>query len=365
MDPVGWNRPGATSRQNGSLLMDYRTLCLEKDLTVFAAMQKLNDTGHGALFVVDKDMRILGVVTDGDIRRGLLKGVILQAPVSQVMNTKFTAGSACDDRESMHHLMRQKQLRQLPVVNANGVLIDAVLIEETLYRNISNPVVLMVGGMGTRLRPLTDQVPKPMIKIGDKPILEDTVQRLAGFGFKNFYFAVNYRSEVIENHFADGKKWDVNISYVREHKRLGTAGALALLPEMKESFVVMNGDIVTDLDFSKLLRFHKSEGGLATVSVSQQQMQVQYGVVEFEGTTVTRIVEKPFHVFFINAGVYVLNPECLQLIQNDNYLDMPMLLSQMIDAGKKISAYSMHGYWKDIGVIRDLDQARRDFKKIG
>ncbi len=345
--------------------MNFRELCIAENNTLFMALRKINDTGYGTLFVVDEKMRMLGLITDGDIRRGLLAGADLQGPVTLIMNTKFTAGSQGQDRRSMLQALRRNHLRQLPVLDGDGVLVDAVLLDEALYGSIPNSVVLMVGGMGTRLRPLTDQTPKPMVRVGNKPILEDILQRLIYCGFKHFYFAVNYKAEMIEAHFGDGAQWDVTIDYLREEARLGTAGALSLLPTMTKPFLVMNGDLLTDMDFADLLRFHESEGGIATVSVCQQQMQVQFGVVEFENARVTRIAEKPFHVFFINAGVYVINPEALTMVQSGTYQDMPTLIAQMIDAQKSVSAFSVQGYWKDIGVITDLDQARRDFKKIG
>jgi dTDP-glucose pyrophosphorylase len=343
--------------------MDVKALCIEQTESVFTALHKLDKTGYGAVFVVDSNMKMLGILSDGDIRRGLLAGSALKDPVTKVMNTKFFSCSAEESRETQLQLLRSKRLRQLPILNSAGQIVEVRVMEEEYFRTISNPVVLMVGGLGTRLLPLTRQVPKPMIKVGDRPILEQTMERLINSGFNRFYFAVNYKSEVIENHFGDGSQWNVNIDYLREPERLGTAGALSLLPQTDEPFLVMNGDIVTDLDFGKFLQFHVAEGAAATVSVNQQQMQVQYGVVEFEGTTVKRIIEKPFHVFFISAGIYALNPECLEKIPQKQYLDMPSLLSQMIDQGQKVSAYSIHGYWKDIGAIQDLEQARRDFKK--
>jgi NDP-sugar pyrophosphorylase family protein len=223
----------------------------------------------------------------------------------------------------------------------------------------------MAGGFGTRLRPLTDVCPKPLLEIGGKPILETILESFVGSGFRNFYISVHYRADQIKDYFGDGRRWGVLINYVEEHEPLGTAGALGLLPDNLPDLpmIVMNGDILTQIDFSRLLAYHNEHQGIATLCVRQYEYQIPYGVVSMDAQRITGIVEKPIHSCFSNAGIYVLNKSLVQSIAKRQQIDMPQLLNQQILAGELVSMFPVHEYWLDIGRESDFLRAQGEFLK--
>ncbi|MNS93300.1 D-glycero-alpha-D-manno-heptose 1-phosphate guanylyltransferase [compost metagenome] len=223
----------------------------------------------------------------------------------------------------------------------------------------------MAGGLGTRLGELTKSTPKPMLKVGDKPLLETIVRNFLDQGFKNFYFAVNYMAEVIEDHFGDGEKFGAQIRYLRENKRLGTAGALSLIPEMPtEPLIVANGDLLADIDYSHMLDMHVDTEAVATMGVSEYEFQIPYGVVHEQGGDISHIEEKPAHKSLISAGIYVLSPAALELVPKDQFFDMPTLFEQMIDHKMRSRVYQVHGYWLDIGRLPDYQKANSDISRV-
>ena len=226
-------------------------------------------------------------------------------------------------------------------------------------------VILMLGGQGTRLLPLTQETPKPMLSVGDKPLLETIVGNFAAQGFKNFYFSVNYKADIIERHFGEGSRFGINISYLYEKQPMGTAGALSLLPERPEGpLIVMNGDILTNSNFRHLIDFHRQNKAMATMCVREYEQQVPYGIVQTSGTKLQSITEKPMQTYFVNAGIYVIDPEALDYVPKGQYFDMPQLFDALKQADEDPAVFPIREYWLDIGRHEDLERARAEYGKI-
>lgn len=348
------------------LLERHPELALDSRATVRDAMDVMTKTRVGIAVVIGADRRLLGVVADIDIRRALLRGADLSSPVSKAMNRKPVTAPASSTREQLAALFRAQLKSHLPLVDKKGRLAGlAALIDfATVPRRYPNRVVVMAGGAGKRLRPLTENTPKPMLRLGDKPILEHVLEQMVGAGFTRFSFTVNYLAEQIERHFGDGGRWGAEIEYVREPRPLGTAGALGLLKKPgDEPMVVLNGDILTKVDFSALLDFHHAEKGLATICVKRHEIQVPYGVVEHSRRRLTRFVEKPTQRFLVNAGIYVLEPKALAHLPKRRSCDMPELLERL-RARKRggVACFPIQEYWLDIGGHQEF---RRAEKEIG
>lgn len=309
--------------------------------------------------MVDDDGRLVGVMTDGDVRRAILRGVPLEASAAALMNRQpLTAPHGASTSELLE-LMRRRVVHQLPIVSADNRVIEIALIDDLIGANEKpNYVVLMAGGLGMRLRPLTEQTPKPMLALRGKPILETILENLAGEGFRRFFLSVNYKAGMIEEHFGDGSQWGVSIGYLREEQPLGTAGSLSLIPEPPElPLVVMNGDVLTPVSVSSILEFHGELHSTATMAVRQYDLQVPYGVVRTAAERITSIEEKPVHRFLVNAGIYVLSPEALTHIPPRAYFDMPMLFERLNASGAITVAFPLREPWRDIGCREDYDQA--------
>lgn len=313
--------------------------------------------------VTDETRKLFGVITDGDVRRGLLAGLTLESSASKVMNTQFTVASDDMKPSATETLMRERQLRHIPIVDVNGIIIDLRLLDEvTKTERLPNSVVLMAGGLGERLGELTKDTPKPLLKVGDKPILEIILESFLAQGFYRFFMSVNYKSQMIEDYFGDGSRWGASIQYVRESKRLGTGGSLSLLSELpNEPFFVMNGDLLTKVNFKGMLEFHDTQAQLATMAVREYDVQIPFGVTELDGHKITGLVEKPVKRFFVNAGVYVLSPQCLSLIPKDEFFDMPNLFQKLISNGFSTSSFPIHEYWLDIGRLSDFQRANVEY----
>lgn len=344
------------------MLQKWKRLCVHPANTLGDAIRAIDENSVQIALVVDHD-RLCGTLTDGDVRRALLRGTSLQDPVTCAMNASPKTALAGDNREAIVARMRQLSIRQIPIVDAEGVLVGLEILDELLTPSLlANRVVLMAGGFGRRLSPLTDDCPKPMLPIGGRPILETVLLNLVEYGFRNFSLSVNYKSEMIEDYFGNGSRWGVNIDYLHEPRPLGTAGALCLLPETPSlPIVVMNGDILTKVNFNHLLQFHTSHASRATMCVRDYELQVPYGVVKIDGYQILEIQEKPTQKFFVNAGIYVLEPEILELIPREERLDMTELFQKAIDTKKAHAVFPVREYWVDIGRHADLDNARLEF----
>ncbi|MBJ6137371.1 nucleotidyltransferase family protein [Marinobacter litoralis] len=336
---------------------------VNSDVTLERAIEVLDKAALRIALVVGEDNRLMGTLTDGDVRRALLKQLPLETPVDQVMNSQPKTASQSWTQSRILAVMEQHELLQLPLVDGEGRVVGLINLHDILNQNRrDNPVFLMAGGFGTRLRPLTSQCPKPMLKVGDKPILENILMSFVEAGFHRFYISTHYMPDVIRDYFGDGEKWGVNIKYVHEDQPLGTGGALGLLPhdEIDQPLFMMNGDLLTTLNLHGFLEFHDENRGVATMCVREYEHQVPYGVITSEGTQIKSMVEKPVHRFFVNAGIYLLDPTLVKSVKPGTRIDMPTLLEQQIDEGKVVNMFPIHEYWLDIGRMDDFQRAQTE-----
>lgn len=342
---------------------DWKTLLINPETTISGVIEVLDEGAKGIVIVVDSAGSLLGTVTDGDVRRALIHRMSMSLPVEQIMCKTPKTANADWSREKIIALMEKLQLLQLPVVDQNNKVIGLETLYEALRKpQYDNPVFLIAGGFGTRLHPLTKDCPKPLLKVGDKPILESILDRFIEAGFHRFYISTHYMPEMIKNHFGDGSQWGVTIKYVYEENPLGTGGALGLLPhdEINLPLFMMNGDLLTNLNFQHVLTFHEDQGSMATMCVREHEYAVPYGVIQSDGHHVRAIVEKPIHRFFINAGIYVLSPELVKSVAPSVHIDMPTLLEQQIAKGHDVTMFPIHEYWLDIGRMDDFTRAKTD-----
>ena len=337
------------------------------DATIHEALKVINEGVGNITLVVDGDQKLLGTVTDGDVRRGLLSGVNLQSPVSQIMNTDLIKAKTSDNREYILSIMKKNKLRQIPIVDNAGYLQGLETLDEFASPTPrENMVLLMAGGLGSRLKPLTNECPKPMLKVGGKPILETIILNFIEYGFEKFTISLNYKGNMIREYFADGANFGVSIEYIEEDENLGTAGSLRLLPQMQNchSIVVMNGDVLTNVNLGHFLDFHTSHNSKATMGVREYNFQVPYGVLKLDQHRIIQIEEKPVHNFFVNAGIYVLDQDLLACLPVEKRIEMPDLFEHLIKSGHSAAAFPICEYWLDIGQPDNLKQAHGDFKGV-
>lgn len=330
-------------------------------MTIREALVHLGKSRCHILLIVSDSGCLLGTLADGDVRRALLHSVSLDAPVDKIMFRAPKTVSPGTDRAGCLALMQQHEILQLPVADSEGRVTGLVLMEDFVRTEATerpNWVVLMAGGRGQRLRPLTETTPKPMLPIGGRPLLETIVEEMARCGFKRFYISINYQAETVIEHFGDGSRFGVEIRYLRENEELGTAGALGLIEERPTApLLVMNGDILTKIDFSEFLKYHTLQGATATVATRTFEVRIPFGVIANDGHVIQGIVEKPVRQYQVNAGIYVFEPDILSRILGGSRIDMPDLLSGLIAAGKNVVGFPIHEYWTDIGRLEDFTRA--------
>ena len=330
------------------------------------AVKRLDSAPLKLVVVVDDHGRLLGTISDGDVRRGLLRGLDLSGPVGEIMNRSPVSWRPGDDRAAALAEMRVRLVRILPVLDEDGRLVELEEVDDSpAGSERPNLVVIMAGGRGSRLSPLTEDCPKPMLKVGDRPILQTIIEQLRAQGFRRFCLSLNYMADVVSDHFGDGERFGVEISYVHESEPKGTAGALSLLREKPEHpIIVLNGDLLTQLDFGQLLAFHAEHQAAATVCLRQYEFQVPYGAVDVDGLNIAGIREKPVFRCFVAAGIYCFDPEVLELVPRDGKVDMPELISGMLEQGRAIRSFPIHEYWLDIGRMPDFQAAQSDYGRI-
>jgi len=339
---------------------------LTSSATIKEALEIIDNGAMQIALVVDENDTLLGTLTDGDIRRGLLKGLDLNSSIQSIVFTTPTLVKISDTKEEILKIALSKKLHQIPIVDDNGKILGIQEIEELIKpKEKTNKVVLMVGGLGTRLRPLTENTPKPMLKVGNKPILQTIVEKFAEYGYTNIVMCVNYKSHIIQDYFEDGSKFGVSIKYILEEQRMGTAGALSLLKEKPtESFFVMNGDLLTNVNFEHLDNYHISNHSMGTMCVREYDFQVPYGVVNIDGSRILSIEEKPTHKFFVSAGIYMLSPEVLDYIPQNQFYDMPTLFEKLISENKNVISFPLREYWLDIGRIEEYKKANEEYDEV-
>jgi dTDP-glucose pyrophosphorylase len=345
------------------MMPNWREVVVAPETPLAEAIARVDASGLQVALVLGPDDALLGILTDGNIRRAVLAGTSLQGPVAEAMNAKPMFAAETTPREEILAVMRKNVIHHMPLVNAAGRVVGLVTLDE-LIGSFERPnwVLLMAGGLGTRLTPLTDDCPKPMLKVGGKPILETIVESLAEQGFRKIFISVNYRGGMIRSHFGDGERWGVEVDYIHETTRLGTAGALSLLPERPAlPIVVMNGDLLTRANFANMLRFHDAQGAVATMAVREYDFQVPYGVVRLDGARIVDIEEKPVQTVFVNAGIYTLSSEALEHVPADSFFDMPTLFNTLMAAGRTTAAYPLREYWLDIGRLEDFERAQGEW----
>jgi dTDP-glucose pyrophosphorylase len=342
---------------------DWRKTIVQPNYGIKDALKVINDTSARIALVVDKDGGLLGTLTDGDIRRGLLGGCELDTKVDKLMSRTPKISSPHQSRSEVLCIMNEGGILHLPIIDSDKCLVGLHVLSELLEnRRHSNWIVLMAGGEGRRLHPVTLNTPKPMLRVGDKPLLETIINSFLEQGFRRFFISVNYLSEKIKNYFGDGSAFGAEIVYLQETEKLGTAGCLGMLPQgPDEPIFVMNADILTRVNFEALLDYHKEDDSIATVCVRDYSIRVPFGVVDNQGSRLSKIVEKPVKKFLINAGIYVLSPQCLRMISSTESLDMTTLLAKLIADGERVQTFPIHEYWMDIGRVDDLDRAHIDF----
>ena len=331
-------------------------------------MECIDHSAKGIALVLDEQRHLIGTVTDGDIRRAILAGMNLDLPISELLQQRqpiFASGAITaplgTDDTTLLHLMTTNDVRHIPLVDEAGCVADISFMTE-LVKEYELPLraLVMAGGQGSRLRPLTEEVPKPMLPVGNKPLLQLIVEQLKQAGIRQVNVATHYKGDVIAEHFKNGEAFGVDIRYVKEDQPLGTAGALSLLEEVDEPLLVINGDILTRVDFRALLHFHREHKADLTVCVRQYEFNVPYGVIDTDGVNVKAISEKPVVRNFINAGIYLLNPQVRQLIPNGQPYDIPDLIDRLINEQRTVVCFPIREYWLDIGKVDHYDQAKAD-----
>lgn len=334
------------------------------------AMECINQYAKGIVLVVDDEYLLLGTITDGDIRRAILSGITLNTPVSEILKLKargnyskpITAHFRTPKRDILD-LMQKHAVRQVPLVDEEGRLISLVTFDQLLPEQVpSLQAVIMAGGFGTRLRPLTEDLPKPMLPIGDRPLLELIIERLRKAGIHHLNITTHYKPEKITEYFGDGREFGVKLNYVSEDTPLGTAGALGLIETPQEPLLVINGDILTQVNFRAMLAYHRESEADLTVAARQYEVRVPYGVLECEGNKVRQVREKPVYNYFVNAGIYLLQPDVSHYIPNGERFDMTDLIETLISDGRTVVTFPITEYWLDIGQHADYEQAQEDMK---
>jgi len=340
---------------------------LEAGHTLQEAVARIDRNRCGAVCVIDGSHLLLGMLTDGDIRRQVLRGADLKETLAgDVMQRRPVTATQDFSRSQLRHLMTARSIAQIPVVDARNRLLWMALASELLDApRRGRPALIMAGGQGMRLRPLTLSRPKPMLPVAGRPILEHVVERLVECGFDQILVATGYQSQLIEDHIQDGRQYGATVRYLREQRPLGTAGALSLLPEDVEGdLLVMNGDILTTVDFSALLESHAASGADMTVSVREMVEQVEYGVVRVEGEWLQAIDEKPRRSLLVNAGIYVVGPRMRQLAPEGPY-DMTDLIRWGLGERRRVRSYPLREFWLDIGRMADYERANRLAQRLG
>ena len=347
-------------------MKSWRKAIVTTQATVGEAIAAIESGSIQVALVLDQANRLVGVVTDGDVRRGLLRGIQLSGLATDVMNRSGVSAPATLSREERLHLMRQKSIKQLPLLDGDGQLIGVETFDELIEApHYPNPVLIMAGGLGERLGALTRERPKPMLNVGGRPLLETIIRNVVQQGFRNIFISVNYMAEMIMEHFGDGSALGATVQYVRETERLGTAGALGLLPQTPElPVVVTNGDILTTINYGALLDFHNGTAAEATMAVREHKVHVPYGVVTANDGYLQTIREKPTESWYVSAGIYVVGPTVFSHVERGVHIDMPTVLERVIADKGRVAIYPIREYWLDIGRMEDFEQAHAEFKEV-
>lgn len=349
-------------------MRDISEYCVSPLVSLRDVLVCINTTSSGIALVVDEDRRLVGVITDGDVRRAILNGIDLNASAQLVLDRKDSSHRPVTAPLSMSHnelmaLLHKTGVSQIPLLNVDGQVAGLVRLDDLLDDDeIALHAVVMAGGLGTRLHPLTEDLPKPMLPVGDRPLMEHILRQLSEAGIRQVNVTTHYLAKKITDYFGDGQLFGVELKYIPEERLLGTAGGLGLMPPSDEPLLVINGDILTRVDFRAMLKFHKEHQAALTMAVRQYEVQIPYGVIETEGPLVRRLVEKPTPKFFVNAGIYLLEPATQRLIPSGEHFDMTDLIRLLLNQGQAVVGFPIWEYWRDIGQHKDYQEAQADAK---
>lgn len=343
---------------------NFKETFISPDQSIGSAIKIIHNAGKRIGLVV-KNSKLLGTITDGDIRRALLQNKDMETASVEIMNPNPVIAKEEASIEEIRKIMKNMDILQIPIVDSKNKIVGLKLVNFLEENNIKNTVVIMAGGFGKRLLPLTKETPKPLLKIGKKPILEIIMNRLKKFGFSNIVISTHYKSDMIKDYFKNGEEFGVNIDYLEESEPLGTAGALTLVKEkdLNQPLIVMNADLFTELNFKSLLENHLKSQSNATACVVKYEFEVPYGVMEVKGNKIKKITEKPKNKFFINAGIYVLDPKIIKSMKKNTYKDMPELLTENLDKKNGVNMFPIFEEWLDIGKIGDFEKANRRYNE--
>lgn len=339
---------------------------LRKEQSIHDAIKVIDSSDIQIGLVVNDNQELIGTVVDSDVRRAILANISLDESIEKILNDSPTTARDWHDQNELLDIMKTSGHRAIPILDDKNRVVNVVRLADLVQsKEQENWVIIMAGGLGDRLRPLTENLPKPLLTVGKKPIIETIIASCRSYGFRKFFISVNYMAEMIKDYFGDGSKFGVEINYLVEDKKMGTAGSLSLLPEKpSRPILVVNGDLLTKLNFQSLLDFHVQHKAHATMCVREYNLQVPFGVVDIEGQRITDINEKPEHKFLVNAGIYVLEPDVLDLIEDNSFLDMPDLFRSFAGRNFEAVAFPIREYWLDIGQLADFERAQVDFQKI-
>tara|TARA_Y100000590_G_scaffold32236_1_gene35567 strand:+ start:18 stop:1067 length:1050 start_codon:yes stop_codon:yes gene_type:complete len=338
---------------------NWRGVLVASDSNLENAIKKLDKSALQIILVIGKKNKLIGTVTDGDIRRGLLKGLTTKDKINSIINRKPIIANVMTSTNQIQKIMLKKQVRQIPILNNKGQVIDLqIWNRQDSFKTIDNEIIFMVGGKGKRLMPLTKSVPKPMLKVKGKPILARLVEKAKNEGFYNIIFITNHLEDVIKKYFQSGRKWGVNIKFYSEKSPLGTAGGLRFINKKNHKpVIVSNGDVITEVNYNNLIEFHKFQNNQVTIAVKKFELENPYGIVRMSREKVVDLVEKPVSKSYVSAGIYVFDPSLFKKIKNNEYLDMTTFINRLLKNKIKIAACPLHENWLDIGKPTDFKKA--------
>jgi dTDP-glucose pyrophosphorylase/CBS domain-containing protein len=340
---------------------------ISSGLSISEAITILDKAGFGALIIAEDERKIVGILTDGDIRRAIIQNISFTSQCIVIANTSPVVADHNIAREEALHIMdhaRSFKLNHLPLVDKAGRVVNLLLRGDLISEEpCAMSAVIMAGGLGTRLRPLTEDLPKPMLPVGGKPLMERVIGQLRQAGIRRINVTTLYKPEKITEHFGDGKGFGVELCYLNEDRPLGTAGALGLMTTPTDPVLVINGDIITQVDFKGMLSYHREHSADMTVGVRRYGVQVPYGVVECEGPRIVSLSEKPQISFLVNAGIYLLEPSVYRFIPNGEHFNMTDLIHRLLDAECRVVSFPIIEYWLDIGQHADYEQAQNDVRE--
>jgi len=348
-------------------ILDYK-IFINTHTTIRKAMKVIQECACGIALIVDESQRLIATITDGDIRRAILNGVDLESDITTIFqyavrpSFKPITAHFSTSKEVLLMMMKEKSLKHIPLLDNEGRVVELILLSELIKDEFTITAVVMAGGRGERLHPLTTNVPKPMLPLQNGTLVERIIEQLRDVGITKVQISTHYKSEVIKNYFGDGRNRGVDISYIDENQPLGTAGALGLIPMPSSTNLVINGDILTQLDFRAMYDFHKTHNAIMTMGLRKCEFKVPYGVVGTEDIKVTQLVEKPVQSFLVNAGIYLLEPAVFQYIPKNKYFDMTDLIGQLLKNKQHVISFPIQEYWLDVGLHEDYKRAIKDIE---